>query len=694
MVALIFFHLFLFTMIFFIVVFLRNRNLVEMELDKIFRDFLIMEKTLSNFSQHFFQYLTGEVRLAFSSNGIIFFRIGRESIRLEAFSKKNHFRFPETFLPLKDETEISFSEVKWVPGGSELPEMLAKRLLGNHGYRVFYSVQLEGETFAVFVLYYGNFLTCLNGRFQLLANRRRLSEILRNIVAVLQEKQHNLSAITMENLRDYAVVTTDNWFNVASWNRGAEIMFGYSFKEVMYTNFRQFILTDEMDNFEKGVEISSRKEETIFKLEMKDYNQTPLMTEILLRKISIGGVTAGYYILIKNITKEEIWKNNIRNQSLINKSIVENTRDAILMLNEEDRIIFFNEKLRAVTDSSLNYLGVDVSRIFPIQYVRNIQEKIQELRSGQIEMVYLNLKMGELWYNIRFFPMRSPDGVYQGAILFLIDHTIIMETNDKLDRLSRNLLKNMEMAKILQMSLVPQLLPENENISFRSLFIPSFEIGGDFYYVDELQTEEGKQYLLLIADVSGHGIDAAMLTVLVKDTYNDFKILLETGRVFQVSQFLRMLNQKLINLNLEGNKFITSFVMQIDLRRMQIRYSSAGHPHAYIISGEGDISTFGIRNSPPVGMFEKMVYHDEHRTVAEGDRVCLYSDGVADLFEEQGLSFQDYLKQTVKRENYEVYSSIEEKLSELQSEKFFHTDDITLLIASVKAREKFHETRP
>ena len=68
----------------------------------------------------------------------------------------------------------------------------------------------------------------------------------------------------------------------------------------------------------------------------------------------------------------------------------------------------------------------------------------------------------------------------------------------------------------------------------------------------------------MVADVSGHGIGGSTLTVLVKDCYSDYKNKLEQDTKCCPSEFLKMLNLKIINLNMEGSKFVTVFSVFIE----------------------------------------------------------------------------------------------------------------------------------
>jgi sigma-B regulation protein RsbU (phosphoserine phosphatase) len=226
-------------------------------------------------------------------------------------------------------------------------------------------------------------------------------------------------------------------------------------------------------------------------------------------------------------------------------------------------------------------------------------------------------------------------------------------------------------------------------VLFENIFLPSDTIGGDFYYVDEIEIAHKKHYLLMVADVSGHGVAASMLTVLVKDVYNDFRITLENDRNHRVFPFLVMLNQKLLKLNLEGSKFVTAFIALLDVEKKTIQFSSAGHPPAILLcSKEDNPILLDSAKSPPTGIFEDITFRDEKIALYQGCQIILYTDGLTDVFGNV-LELVSFLTKHSSKNisdlkrlfQQAILSHIQEK-STVSSNMLM--DDITVILASIQ----------
>jgi len=265
-----------------------------------------------------------------------------------------------------------------------------------------------------------------------------------------------------------------------------------------------------------------------------------------------------------------------------------------------------------------------------------------------------------------------------------------MKTREKLEEMNRNLIEDLQAAKLMHLNLIPSKLPRNKKIRFQAIFMPSDEVGGDFYYVDEVENGNKKFYITLLADVSGHGVGASMLTVLVKDVYTDFKMDLEYNGNLKLSDFIVMLNKKVINLNMEGSRFVTIFILMLDLNENKVIYSSAGHPHAVLLRESTEIETFGVKNSPPAGIIEDFVYTEEERDLLPRDKIFVYSDGILDVFSYEADNLMLFLKQNrdldIKKMRQEIEKTIQvrkEERNEPGRDRPIRIDDITMVLAEL-----------
>jgi PAS domain S-box-containing protein len=143
-------------------------------------------------------------------------------------------------------------------------------------------------------------------------------------------------------------------------------------------------------------------------------------------------------------------------------------------------------------------------------------------------------------------------------------------------------------------------------------------VGGDFY--DLFAASDGRAGVL-IGDVSGHGVEAARLAILAKDTIAAY-----AREYRQPHRVLRETNRLLVGKESPG--FVTAFLGFFDSERMRLTYSSAGHPGP--LCGRDKPTLPHVPPSLPLGVFLDAAYSDSETEVAEGDLLLLYTDGVTD----------------------------------------------------------------
>ena len=165
---------------------------------------------------------------------------------------------------------------------------------------------------------------------------------------------------------------------------------------------------------------------------------------------------------------------------------------------------------------------------------------------------------------------------------------------------------------------IPQELP---GVKFGHLYRSAThqaKVGGDFY--DVFAAKQG-EVALLIGDVSGHGVEAARIASLVKDTVHAFAHQFATPHLV-----LRETNRLLVEKKMPG--FVTTFLGLLDPDTGRFIYSSAGHP-APLLALDGHIAPLESIN-PPLGVFADSRYRDEEVQIKEGSLLLLYTDGITE----------------------------------------------------------------
>lgn len=176
-------------------------------------------------------------------------------------------------------------------------------------------------------------------------------------------------------------------------------------------------------------------------------------------------------------------------------------------------------------------------------------------------------------------------------------------------------------AEIIQRALLPQQPPETPGFCMQTLYRPGSSVGGDFYDAAVLN---GQYLALVIADAAGHGVAAAMLSVLFKLRLRQIDL---EGNVLEPMAVLELLNQRLFAMLSAPGAFITAAYVLIELRSGIGRLASAGHPPCIITDADGKVRLME-RTGPALGLESAPRYAEHEFLLQQGSRLLIYTDGV------------------------------------------------------------------
>lgn len=177
--------------------------------------------------------------------------------------------------------------------------------------------------------------------------------------------------------------------------------------------------------------------------------------------------------------------------------------------------------------------------------------------------------------------------------------------------------RELQVARTIQQQMLPSTPPRSEVLDVAGLNEPADAIGGDYF---DWVPVGGDQLALVVADVSGHGIPAALLMAHLRASFHA-----EAKPGVAPEAIVAAVNQSLTRAAAPG-KFATFFLALISLREETLTFANAGHnPPLLLHDGELELlEATGI----PLAMMEGLPYTGGTRRFAPGDTLVLYSDGV------------------------------------------------------------------
>ena len=183
----------------------------------------------------------------------------------------------------------------------------------------------------------------------------------------------------------------------------------------------------------------------------------------------------------------------------------------------------------------------------------------------------------------------------------------------------QRLVKDMEFARTVQESFLPQHAPEVLNYKFSAHYTPAQEVGGDFY--DFIRLDRGLTGIV-IGDVSGKGVPAALYMAKLG---SDLKTLAFTEKDPAAS--LGKLNNLLVERSRRG-MFATVLYLELDSEGSRLTMSNAGHLPPIIKKTDGTIEKLAPAGGSPLGILSGMQFVQETLPLNPGDTVILYTDGI------------------------------------------------------------------
>jgi sigma-B regulation protein RsbU (phosphoserine phosphatase) len=212
----------------------------------------------------------------------------------------------------------------------------------------------------------------------------------------------------------------------------------------------------------------------------------------------------------------------------------------------------------------------------------------------------------------------------------------IKRQNKELTAFQQRVQDEMELAAALQMGLLPKLPGEAPGARYTHRYLPAEGIGGDIYAVVPLPDES---IAMMIADVSGHGVTAALISAMVKTSFEN-----QVRLGGEPLAWARGMNEDLCRSTL-AEQFATAWLGRLDPQTNKIRYVVAGHcaPLRIVGGSRGGLQRSEVLRGKGfmLGLDAQLPFVEHEAEFQPGDRLVLYTDGLVEVEREDRAMLEE-----------------------------------------------------
>ncbi len=247
------------------------------------------------------------------------------------------------------------------------------------------------------------------------------------------------------------------------------------------------------------------------------------------------------------------------------------------------------------------------------------------------------------WNRLSITPVEDDEGELTHYVGVQSDITKRKRVEEELARTNQRMRQSLEAAAAIQRSLLPESMPDVPGIEFAWAFEPCHELAGDSLDVFRIDDEHVALYVL---DVVGHGVPAALLSVTLARVLSFLRrssALSGSGSfadgrlVSSPKAAVERLNQ-LFPMRGENRQYFTLFFGVLHLPSRTLRYVTAGHPAPVLSPADGPCDYLPVGGFP-VGMARDPEYREREAQLSPGDRLYIYTDGLIEAADADGLEF-------------------------------------------------------
>ncbi|PJZ86036.1 SpoIIE family protein phosphatase [Leptospira harrisiae] len=313
--------------------------------------------------------------------------------------------------------------------------------------------------------------------------------------------------------------------------------------------------------------------------------------------------------------------------------------------------------------------GIVFHIIFAILVYRAIFKRVGSLEVASKQMATGNLESRVTWN------FKSNDELDSLGKSFNLMAEEIQNKVTTITRLNEEINQELQIGKEVQELFLPSV-KKFKKFNIGKLYRPMREVSGDLYQY--FQFPENNYYGFFLADASGHGVSAALVTVVMAMSLQ--AIMKENHSAIQA---INQLGEVIAN-RLQASFFATGVFVVFEEPGV-VKFVNAGHNAPFIIRPSTKEITYVDSSGPPLGMGDDIQYSLESFPVLPGDKIILYTDGVVETpIKEGGLfgleRFTEVVLENIHLPNAEI---VEKAMALLEEKHEEYKDDVTMIVLDV-----------
>jgi sigma-B regulation protein RsbU (phosphoserine phosphatase) len=301
--------------------------------------------------------------------------------------------------------------------------------------------------------------------------------------------------------------------------------------------------------------------------------------------------------------------------------VVESMNEMVCVVDELGNVLYSNKKMEKVigTKTEMKCPAMTAGKGCETCYANICIEQGRPQNA--------NYELNGRVYSVAFSPIRDEDGTVINALEVWSDVTGEKRLKERLTAQNELLRSDLRMASVLQQSMLPYGIESIGGVKFDMKYFPCEDVGGDFCDIFVLDDDNVAFY---IADVSGHGVSAAMLTVFFSQA---LKSIMNTKKdAAEPEEVLSEVWDRFMGIDLQEHLYITAWLGVLNTKTGELKYSNAGHIISPLLYDGLNVAPMEAQGYPICRWIPNSHFPQKNIIVPKHGRVLLYTDGLSDAW--------------------------------------------------------------